>query len=151
MIVFITYAKQVDLEKSFLGKGEVEWWRLVQGGNRRETPKDSFDFRRRLMQEISLKSQWCDLQQTQGCYDKCGSPIFSKNLLILQQFFTNLFLEFLLFSVLVPNQARLACKHWQRWARRTNFSPFEKEHAMQVTRHHPWHPFFFCMLGIGQN
>lgn len=75
-----------------------------------------------------LKSQWCDGNKHKAAVSSMVAHFLQKsyNTEMLQQFFTNLFLEFLLFSSLVLNHTRAACKHWQRWARRTSFSPLRK-------------------------
>lgn len=76
---------------------------------------------------------------TPGCLKSCGetyneqetamasvvAPYSAKiwNAATILLFFTNLSLEFLLFSALGHNQNSLACKHWWRWVRRTNSNP----------------------------
>lgn len=99
--------------------------------SRRKIPKDSFWFQEQTNagdKPGCLKASGVTSNKHKAAMAN-SSSIFCKkssNTEMLQQFLTNLFLEFLLFSALVPNQTRVACKHWQRWARRTSFSPLRK-------------------------
>lgn len=122
-------------------------------GNRRKTPNDFWFQEETNAGDVPgyLKACGVTYNEQETAMASVVAPysakIFSYWNAATVLFFTNLSLDFLLFSPLIHNQTRLACKHWWRWVRRTSFNPLRRTMPCRASDTILGIPFFLAFWG----